>query len=175
MSRFVLLSDGRKMPLLGLGCWQAAERKSIADAVKTALLTGYRLIDSAALYGNEDQVGVGIRAALDTGALRRDELFVITKLPPYGMYPGKVEGHLRESLKQLGPGVRGLVPGSSSGGIGGARTRRLPTLWKASSGQLHRPDPHLEGDGEHGSTRPHQGHRRVQLQRQTAAEDLVRV
>lgn len=69
------LHDGNAIPQLGYGVWQV-ENDSVAEAVKTAIETGYRLIDTAAIYGNEAGVGEGIRAS---GIDRRD-LFVTTKL-----------------------------------------------------------------------------------------------
>ena len=71
----VTIADGVTMPLLGLGTWQASDQEAYA-AVRTALELGYRLIDTATMYGNEAAVG---RAVRDSG-LARDELFVTTKL-----------------------------------------------------------------------------------------------
>jgi diketogulonate reductase-like aldo/keto reductase len=65
------------MPLLGLGTWQAGGREAY-DAVRAALDVGYRHIDTATMYGNEDQVG---RALVDSG-VPRGEVFITTKLPP---------------------------------------------------------------------------------------------
>lgn len=65
------------MPAFGLGVYRS-EPAQTADAVKTALSDGYRLIDTAAAYGNESEVGDGIRAA----KVPRDEIFVTTKLKP---------------------------------------------------------------------------------------------
>jgi 2,5-diketo-D-gluconate reductase A len=65
------------MPLLGFGTWQATGHAAY-EAVRTALDTGYRLLDTATAYGNEDQVGRAIR---DSG-VPREEIFVTTKLPP---------------------------------------------------------------------------------------------
>jgi len=71
----VTLNDGREMPQIGLGVWQATshEAKSI---VTEALEAGYRSIDTAAIYGNEEGVGDAIRAA----SIPREELFITTKL-----------------------------------------------------------------------------------------------
>lgn len=71
------LRPGVEIPLLGLGTWQAQEG-SAYDAVRTALDLGYRHIDTARAYGNEEEVG---RAVADSG-LDRSEVFVTTKLPP---------------------------------------------------------------------------------------------
>lgn len=70
------LNDGRKMPVLGLGVWQAGTGPRVVRAVSTALESGYRLIDTAKLYGNEAEVGEAVRR----GPVRREEIFVTTKL-----------------------------------------------------------------------------------------------
>ena len=97
----VQLNNGQKMPLLGLGCWQSPTEE-VAAAVETALLAGYRHIDTAYNYLNEDGVGRGIKAALVTGKVKRSDIFVVTKLPNIAMQAGKVEKYLRKSLKNLG-------------------------------------------------------------------------
>jgi len=71
----IKLYDGNTMPRLGYGVWQV-ENDIAANAVKTAIDTGYRLIDTAAIYGNEEGVGAGVR---DSGVDRKD-LFITTKL-----------------------------------------------------------------------------------------------
>jgi diketogulonate reductase-like aldo/keto reductase len=72
----VTLNDGTKMPVLGLGVWQAAAGKETRKAVAVALECGYRLIDTAKLYGNERDVGAAVRES----GLPREEVFVTTKL-----------------------------------------------------------------------------------------------
>ena len=72
----VLLNNGIPMPQLGLGVWQTADGAEVESAVKAALDAGYRLIDTAALYGNEGGVGNAIRES----GVPREELFVTTKL-----------------------------------------------------------------------------------------------
>ncbi|MEF3310196.1 aldo/keto reductase [Paenibacillus sp. GYB004] len=64
------------MPWLGLGVWKVTEGQEVEHAVRTAIETGYRSIDTAAVYGNEEGVGRAIR---DSG-VSRDELFVTTKV-----------------------------------------------------------------------------------------------
>ncbi|KGM11016.1 aldo/keto reductase [Cellulomonas bogoriensis] len=83
------------MPMLGLGTWQA-ERDDCYRAVRHALDVGYRHVDTATAYGNEDQVG---RALADSG-LDRDEVFVTTKLPPDAA--GRERETLESSLRHLG-------------------------------------------------------------------------
>jgi 2,5-diketo-D-gluconate reductase A len=69
------LNDGRSMPQLGLGVWRTAPNETV-EAVTTALDLGYRLIDTASIYGNEAEVGAAVRAS----NVPREEVFVITKL-----------------------------------------------------------------------------------------------
>jgi len=72
----VRLNNGVMMPVFGLGVWQSASGGPARDAVRHALSNGYRLIDTAAAYENEADVGEGIRLC----GLPRDEVFVTTKL-----------------------------------------------------------------------------------------------
>lgn len=71
----ITLNNGLNMPLFGLGTYQAHGRE-VEKAVRTALDEGYRLIDTAAMYGNEDEVGKAIRES----GIERNEIFVTTKL-----------------------------------------------------------------------------------------------
>ncbi len=88
------LPGGGSMPLLGFGTWQIRGAEC-ADAVRTALDVGYRHLDTATVYRNEDQVG---RALADSG-VPRAEVFVTTKVPPGASDPRQT---LDESLRQLG-------------------------------------------------------------------------
>ncbi len=72
----VTLHDGNTMPVLGLGMWQAGSGKQTRKAVATALEIGYRLFDTAKLYGNESDLGTAIRES----GIPREEIFVMTKL-----------------------------------------------------------------------------------------------
>src|SRR5688572_18816892 len=72
----IALNDGAKMPALGLGVWQAAAGKETRRAVGAALEIGYRLIDTAKMYGNERDVGAAVRES----GIPREEIFVTTKL-----------------------------------------------------------------------------------------------
>jgi 2,5-diketo-D-gluconate reductase A len=89
------LRGGHEMPLLGIGTWQS-EGNDAREAVAHALQVGYRHIDTATGYGNEKQVGQGVR---DSGVPRED-VFVTTKLPPDRA--GDEERTIAESLDKLG-------------------------------------------------------------------------
>lgn len=71
----ITLNNGVEMPVLGLGVYRSSPEDT-ADAVQTAIAEGYRLIDTAAAYGNEEQVGEGIRRS----GVPRSEILVTTKL-----------------------------------------------------------------------------------------------
>ena len=72
----VMLANGVSMPRLGLGTYKTAEGDVVVEAVRTALDAGYRLIDTASLYGNEH----GISRAISESDVPREEIFVTTKV-----------------------------------------------------------------------------------------------
>ena len=72
----VRLNNGVEMPVLGLGVYQSPPGRTTQNAVRSALKTGYRLIDTARIYGNEADVGEAIR----NSGVPRDDIFVTTKL-----------------------------------------------------------------------------------------------
>jgi 2,5-diketo-D-gluconate reductase A len=90
-----LLSNGSQMPLLGLGVWQVANGPECVNAVRWALELGYRHIDTAQVYGNEESVGKGIRAS----GVQRDEVFITTKFYPAFKEP---VAEVERSLERLG-------------------------------------------------------------------------
>src|SRR5260370_41625962 len=73
-----ILADGNQMPMLGLGVWQVPNGPDCVNAVRGALDLGYRHIDTAQAYGNEESVG---RALHDSG-VRREEVVLTTKFYP---------------------------------------------------------------------------------------------
>ncbi|MDB5165912.1 MAG: glyoxal reductase [Candidatus Saccharibacteria bacterium] len=97
-SPFVTLNNGVAMPQLGLGVWQTRDGDEVEEAVSAALEAGYRLIDTAAVYGNETGVGNAIRAS----GIPREEIFVTTKLWNSDQDRDKVRGAFETSLKKLG-------------------------------------------------------------------------
>lgn len=92
-----ILNNGVKMPMMGFGTWQMDDDQA-ATAVRQAIETGYRLIDTAAFYNCEEGVGRGIRES----GIPREEIFVTTKVWAAHTYNGTVEKGLEESLKRLG-------------------------------------------------------------------------
>ena len=89
------LADGNSIPLLGLGVWQIPNGPECVNAVRWALELGYRHIDTAQAYGNEESVGQGLQES----GVPRDEVFITTKFHPGRKDPvAEVEG----SLQRLG-------------------------------------------------------------------------
>jgi 2,5-diketo-D-gluconate reductase A len=89
------LGSGTPLPMIGFGTWQLGGRQAY-DSVRLALDCGYRHIDTATLYGNEEEVG---RALRDSG-LARDEVYLTTKLRPRDT--GREQRILAQSLRALG-------------------------------------------------------------------------
>ena len=90
-----ILADGNEIPLLGLGVWQVENARECVDAVRWALEEGYRHIDTAQAYGNEESVG---RALRDSG-VPREEVFITTKFNPARE---DAEAEAQRSLERLG-------------------------------------------------------------------------
>ena len=88
-------AKGFKIPLIGLGTWTLRGR-DCARLVEQAIGVGYRHIDSAQMYGNEREVGEGVRASG-----RRGEVMVTTKIQPTNLAPRDVESSVKESLRAL--------------------------------------------------------------------------
>ena len=77
---FATLNTGAKMPLEGFGVFQIPDHKVCEQSVYDAVKTGYRLIDTAAAYMNEEAVGKAVSRAIADGIVTRDELFITTKV-----------------------------------------------------------------------------------------------
>lgn len=100
--RTVTLNTGHAMPKVGYGTWQA-EPGEVGDGVYEALRTGYRHLDLAKIYGNQPEVARGLRRALaDVPGLRREHLFVTSKLWNSKHRPADVEAALDDTLAELG-------------------------------------------------------------------------
>ncbi|MCM3622437.1 aldo/keto reductase [Brevibacillus borstelensis] len=74
------LHNGVKMPWLGLGVFKVEEGPELVNAVKTAIVHGYRSVDTAAIYENEAGVGEGIREGMKEARIAREELFITSKV-----------------------------------------------------------------------------------------------
>jgi diketogulonate reductase-like aldo/keto reductase len=103
-SRLNLINKTKKLgldiPRIGFGTWKLTPKEA-EESVFLALQTGYRLIDTASIYGNEDGVGKGIKKALKKiDGLKREDIFVVTKL--WNANHGNPREALEKSLKKLG-------------------------------------------------------------------------
>ena len=90
-------ADGAAIPAIGLGTWQLRGEECSA-AVKAAIEIGYRHIDTASMYGNEEAVGAGLKAS----GIARDEVFVTTKVWPEDLAPADLRRSAEASVKRLG-------------------------------------------------------------------------
>ena len=97
----ITLNDGNIIPAFGLGTWKSHE-DSAYRAVKEALRIGYRHIDGAWIYRNEEEVGRAIRESIEAGTVVREEIFLTSKLWNSFHAPEDVEKGCQESLEALG-------------------------------------------------------------------------
>ena len=96
------LHNGVEMPSLGLGVFRVEDGQELIDAVKIAIKHGYRSIDTAAIYGNEVGVGLGIRKGMEDEGISREELFITSKVWNSDLgYEATIAAY-EESLTKLG-------------------------------------------------------------------------
>lgn len=98
-SKTVKLNSGYEMPILGLGTWTLSNEEA-ENSVYHALKDGYRLIDTARYYQCETGVGKGIKKAVEEGIVKREDVFVTSKIMP-GDYERAAQG-INDSLRDLG-------------------------------------------------------------------------
>ncbi|MGG0936867.1 aldo/keto reductase [Brevibacillus centrosporus] len=96
------LYNGVKMPWLGLGVFKVEEGAEVVDAVRTAIRNGYRSIDTAAIYGNEEGVGEGIRLGMKDAGIAREDLFITSKVWNSDLGFESTLAAYETSLKKLG-------------------------------------------------------------------------
>ncbi|MDC1068782.1 aldo/keto reductase [Candidatus Kapabacteria bacterium] len=96
----LLFKNGNKMPALGLGTWKS-EPGEVYNAVKTAIETGYRHIDCAPIYGNEAEIGKAIKDCIANGTVKRDELWITSKLWNNSHLKENVQTALEKTLNDL--------------------------------------------------------------------------
>lgn len=107
MATLTLSSTKAQMPKLGLGTWKI-HKESCADTVYKAIELGYRLLDCACDYGNEVEVGRGLQKAIDAGIVKREDMFITSKLWCTFMDPEHVQEAFEKSLADLGCGYLDL-------------------------------------------------------------------
>ena len=101
-AKTVMLNSGYEMPINGLGTYSLHGDECI-NSVKSALSNGVRLIDTASAYGNEEEIGQAIREAIDEGIIKREDIFVTTKLYP-GSEMENPEAAIQDCLDRLNIG-----------------------------------------------------------------------
>lgn len=101
LGKKVTLSSGHAMPQLGYGTWQAKPGE-VGEGVFEALKTGYRHLDLALVYGNQKEVAQGIKRALaEVSGLKREDIFITSKLWNHQHRPERVASALDECLAEL--------------------------------------------------------------------------
>ena len=94
--------NGRTMPKIGLGTYRVKDGDECRESVKHAIEQGYRSIDTAMIYGNEETVGQGIKEGLKSTGLSREDLFITSKLWLTDFGRQNVEEAYRQSVEKLG-------------------------------------------------------------------------
>uniref|UniRef100_A0A8R1XPH6 Aldo_ket_red domain-containing protein n=1 Tax=Onchocerca volvulus TaxID=6282 RepID=A0A8R1XPH6_ONCVO len=97
----VKLATGADLPLFGLGTALSTDPIAFTTALKTALDAGYPLIDTAYIYRNEAIIGKVLQEYFTSGKLKREDIFITTKLPFMAHKPDEIEGVVKNQLKDL--------------------------------------------------------------------------
>lgn len=96
----ITMNNGHKIHQFGFGTWQA-EKGQTAKAVETAIRNGFRHIDTATCYMNENEVGDAIAKCIAEGLVTREDLFITTKLWSFNHHPNEVRHACEASLRRL--------------------------------------------------------------------------
>ena len=96
----ITLNNGMKLPIVGIGTWLMSDPKKDKEALKSAVRdAGYRHIDTASFYENEQFIGEAVQELIKDGVVKREELVITTKVWPADFE--NVEAALRSSLEKL--------------------------------------------------------------------------
>lgn len=99
------LKNGRKIPVLGLGTWQGGDNPAVVEqAIRDAVDAGYRHFDCAFIYGNEKEIGKALRDKIAEGVVKREDLFITTKLWNTSHYKDDVVPACKKSVENFGLG-----------------------------------------------------------------------
>lgn len=102
MNSTITLNNGIEMPRLGLGVFRVENSSELVNAVKVAIKNGYRSIDGAAIYGNEEAMGEGIREGIKEAGISREDLFITSKVWNADLGYESTIAAYEASLKRLG-------------------------------------------------------------------------
>ena len=104
---YLKLNSGHMIPLIGFGTavfdkdgLNPGDHRALVDVLKNAIKTGYRMIDTAWLYNNEQMVGDAIKECIAEGIVKREDMYIVTKM--WHTQKEDVEGACRGSLQKLG-------------------------------------------------------------------------
>uniref|UniRef100_A0A915PVF8 NADP-dependent oxidoreductase domain-containing protein n=1 Tax=Setaria digitata TaxID=48799 RepID=A0A915PVF8_9BILA len=97
----IKLPTGADLPVFGLGTWLSTDPTALSGALRAALDAGYPLIDTAYVYGNEAVIGKILQEYFTSGKLKREDIFITTKLPFMAHMPEDIEGVVLKQLEDL--------------------------------------------------------------------------
>jgi alcohol dehydrogenase (NADP+) len=100
MNKTIKLNNNEIIPALGLGTWHS-DKDKVGQAVKTALIKGYQHIDCASIYGNEEEIGEAFNSVFSAGHVKREDIFVTSKLWNADHHPDNVEKACKKTLSDL--------------------------------------------------------------------------
>ncbi|CEF66811.1 Alcohol dehydrogenase [NADP(+)] [Strongyloides ratti] len=100
LTESIKLSNGKSMPIFGLGTW-LSKPGEVENALRIALDNGYRLIDTAELYKNEEEIGNVLQEYFTNNKLKREDIFVTTKWNPRTDSESTIKKEIEKSLKRL--------------------------------------------------------------------------
>lgn len=99
--KLVTLNSGHIMPIIGLGTFKIHGLEAISKSLDAALACGYRAIDTASVYRNEDYIGQCLKSLLPKYGLQRSDIFITSKLGPKDQGSGRCKSALLQSLQKL--------------------------------------------------------------------------